>query len=69
VTSIGDLAFYDCSSLKSVKLLSATPPTISSKTFSSVTGRKFIVPIGTLASYQSATNWSNYASQMEEAEE
>ena len=43
-----------------------TPPTINSNTFTMNTGAKIYVPVGSLESYQAATNWSALADYMEE---
>lgn len=73
VTSIGDGAFYQCTSLKEVHLLPTAPPTINygkgsgSSPFASTPDDMVLyVPVGYLTAYQSATNWSTYASQMQE---
>ena len=68
VTSIGDYAFRYCYFLKEVHLQPTTPPTLSStNAFSSTPSDMVIyVPQGTLEAYQQATNWTRYASQMQE---
>jgi len=68
VTSIGVSAFLNCSSLISVILLRTTPPTLSStNAFSNnASGRTFYIPENTYSVYSTATNWSTYASAMEE---
>lgn len=68
ITTIGKKAFYECRKLKTITMLSTTPPTIQSDTFDS-TVTKIIVPKGYLDVYKSATNWSGKASKMVEAEE
>ena len=47
---------------------STTPPTLASWTaFSNASGDLVIyVPQGSLSSYQTASNWSNFASRMQE---
>lgn len=66
MTSIGKNAFN--SRLRTITMLPETPPTIQSSTFSNLTAlAKIIVPAGKLEAYQTATNWANYASYMEEA--
>ena len=68
VTSIDSFAFKDCSSLTSVKLLRTTPPSLAyTNAFSgNASGRTFYIPKGTYSAYSTATNWSTYASDMEE---
>lgn len=67
VTSIGNCAFYNCPWLTEVYVEPATPPTAGSGIFqSSSLITKIYVPSGTLSAYQTATNWSTYASKMEE---
>jgi len=67
VTTIGSQAFYNCSSLISVNLLPTTPPSIGNNTFANnASGRTFYIPKNTYAAYSTATNWSVYASFMEE---
>lgn len=63
VTSIGDYAFYNCDNLAIMKLLPTTPPTLSSNAIPTTITR-IEVPIGSLSEYQSAEQWSNYASVM-----
>ena len=48
-------------------MLRSTPPTINANTFGSAIFEKIIVPQGSLTAYQTATNWTAYASYMEEA--
>lgn len=67
VTSIGSQAFRYCSSLKSVYVLPETPPTLGSSGFTDVASDLVIyVPNGKLNDYQTASNWSTYASKMVE---
>jgi len=49
-------------------LLPTTPPTLANtNAFAGiVAGTKIYVPVGSLEAYQTATNWSTYASYMEE---
>lgn len=62
--------FQNCSKLTKVKMLPTTPPTITTYTFSGCTVLTTIeVPKGYLETYQTASNWSSYASKMVEAEE
>ena len=68
VTSIGSYAFSGCSFLKEVHLQPTTPPTLSNASAFSNTPSDMViyVPQGTLEAYQQATNWTTYASQMQE---
>lgn len=73
VTSIGNYAFNGCASMYSVVMLSTTPPTLGTSVFNTNYQKKIYVPYSAdhsvLASYQSETNWSNFASIMEELPE
>ena len=68
VTSIGNSAFYYCYGMKEYHLLPATPPTLSNtNAFNNIPNDCIIyVPAGSLEAYQTATNWSAYADQMQE---
>lgn len=67
VTSIGSYAFYYCSGLGAVRCLSTTPPTLGNGSFTDIPSDCIIyVPQGSLEAYQTATNWSSYASRMQE---
>ena len=66
VTRIGDSAFQNCSSLTTMTVLATTPPILSSTNAISTATTKIYIPAGTLSAYQSATNWSNFASLFEE---
>lgn len=64
-------AFGDCSGLKEIHMKATTPPTLSSKLGSGFPSDFAIyVPYSAdhsvLTAYQEATNWSTYASQMQE---
>jgi hypothetical protein len=66
VTSIGNGAFYQCTGMAEYHLLPTTPPTLAStNVFNSIPSDcKIYVPSASLSAYQSATNWSTYASYM-----
>ena len=70
VTSIGYKAFADCSSLTSVYCKATTPPAVTIlynewHAFDyNASGRKIYVPMESVEAYKSATNWSNYASDI-----
>ena len=72
VTSIGTYAFNNCYAVEKYHLLPTTPPTLANtNAFTGiVAGTKIYVPYSAnhsiLAAYRSATNWSTYASYMEE---
>ena len=67
VTSIGSACFGTCISLLEVHMKPTIPPTIESNSFSSLPSTcKIYVPQGTLTAYQTATNWSAFASYMVE---
>ena len=66
VTSIGWGVFEDCSSLTTMRVEATTPPTLQSTNAISTATKKIYIPAGTLSAYQSATNWSNFASLFEE---
>lgn len=67
VTNIGTFAFYNCWNIKEYHLKPTTPPTLASTNSLSVQADCIIyVPAGSLEAYQTATNWSTYASKMQE---
>ena len=68
VTSIGGNAFNSCYGMKEYHFLSAAPPTLANtNAFLNIQSDCIIyVPQGSLEAYQTATNFSNYASYMRE---
>ena len=68
VTSISDYAFGTCYGMAGYHLKPKTPPTMSSvNAFSGIPSDCVIyVPAGCLEAYQNATNWTTYASYMQE---
>lgn len=68
VTNIRDYAFGDCYGAKEYHLKPISPPTLSgSNGFRGIPFDCIIfVPKGSLEAYQTATNWSEYADQMQE---
>ncbi|GAP72295.1 endoglucanase [Candidatus Symbiothrix dinenymphae] len=66
VTSIGDAAFYGCSSLAGVKLTGNTPMELAdtSAAFQYFTAT-LLVPTGALAAYQNADIWKNFGTIIE----
>ena len=68
VTSIGTYAFRSCYGIKEYHCKPLTPPTLSNtNVFSGIPSDCIIyVPVGSLEAYKTATNWSKYASYMQE---
>ena len=67
VTSIGNSAFKNCYGMAEYHILPTTPPTLGTTAFDGIQSDCIIyVPQGALSAYQSATNWSTYASYMQE---
>lgn len=70
VTALGNTTFYNDTSLSTVVIKATTPPTIGGTTFYSCPLNKIYVPYSSnhsvLAAYQSASNWSSFASKMQE---
>lgn len=65
VEVIGDSAFYNAFSAGAIYVDALEPPAITSGTFGGISsGCVFYVPNAALSAYQSAANWSTYASQM-----
>lgn len=66
VTSIGASAFNDCPNLRTVTMLSATPPTLGNDIFeiddAGITRDPAViyVPVGSLSAYTSSQYWSGY---------
>lgn len=68
VIKINTYAFADCTSMKEYHLKPTTPPTlVNTNAFQNIPANCVIyVPAGSLSAYQTATNWSTYASKMQE---
>ena len=67
VTSIGGSAAYNLYGAKEIHLKPLTPPSLASDAFSGIPSDCIIyVPVGSLEAYKTATNWSTYASYMQE---
>jgi hypothetical protein len=65
VTSIGDQAFFYCDSLKEVYCKPTTPPSGGWDMFDyNASGRKIYVPTASVSKYQTASYWSDYASDI-----
>lgn len=68
-TTVTSLGSYFCGGTNTTVIMQTeTPPSANSKAFYGHAG-KIIVPKGCLETYQTATNWSSWASRMEEAAE
>ena len=62
VTTIGDWAFEDCTSLTSVYCKATTPPALGGGAFyNNPSDPKIYVPMESVAAYKSAPHWSDYA--------
>ena len=66
VTNIIDRAFYGCASLTEMKIEATTPPTLAETDSISSATTTIYIPAGTLSAYQSASNWSSFASMFVE---
>ena len=68
VTSIGTDAFFNCYGVAGYHIKPTTPPTLSNtNAFAGIPSDCIIyVPKGCLEAYQNATNWTTYASRMQE---
>ena len=66
VTSIGNYAFYGCSSLTEVTSLNTTPPTISYNTFLTWNATLH-VPAGCKDAYAQANYWRKFSNILEDA--
>lgn len=67
VMSIADYAFQNCYSMSEIHCLPKSPPELSASKGIDVSNDCVIyVPVGSLESYKTATNWSVYADQMQE---
>ena len=65
VTSIGNNAFSTCYGMTEYHLLPTTPPTLGTTVFNYIVSDcKIYVPSASLEAYQTASNWSTYASYM-----
>ena len=66
-TSIGNSTFSSCYGMAEYHFLPTTPPTLGTTAFNNIQSDCVIyVPTGSLEAYQTATNWSTYASYMQE---
>ena len=65
VTSIDSSAFRFCSSLTSITIEATTPQTLGSGVFDNTNNCPIYVPAESVNAYQTATNWSTYASRIQ----
>ena len=67
IVSIGESAFQNCRILTSVTINATTPPTLETNVFNNThSTMKIYVPCEAVDAYKTATNWSTYASQIQE---
>lgn len=66
VTSIGNKAFYGCSSLREITVFATTPPVLGTLVFYG-SSCPIYVPVASVSAYQAA--WSEYASRIRPIEE
>ena len=66
ITTIGTYNFSGSQLLEEIHIYATTPPTIQTTTFPTSWNPVIYVPQGKLSAYQTATNWSAYASYMQE---
>ena len=69
VTRIGNYVFYNCRNLTEMTILATTPPTLGGTNAISTATTTIYIPAGTLEAYQTATNWSSFASKFVELNE
>jgi deoxycytidine triphosphate deaminase len=62
------LRIGSATSKATITFLRTTPPTITTTTFDATKLEKIIVPAGCSDAYKAATNWSNFADYIEEAQ-
>lgn len=64
LTSMNYNAFYGCTGVKTIYCKNSAPPSIQSTTFSNISATVY-VPIGGIAAYKSASNWSSFPNVQE----
>lgn len=64
LSSIGDYQFFGCTSLVTIICEATIPPSLGANFMyqASLVGKSIYVPDASVADYQAATNWSNFAS-------
>ena len=66
VNVMGNFIFYYCNNLTRVTVRATTPPTLGYVAFTGTASNLVIyVPSGSVNAYKAATNWKNYASQIQ----
>ena len=65
VTSINLNAFSYCNSFTSITCEATTPPTLGNNAFANTNDCPIYVPAESVNAYQTATNWSTYASRIQ----
>ena len=63
VTSIGNYAFFGCSSLTNFTCMASVPPTLGSNAFRGMYGT-IHVPASSVEAYKAAEGWKEYADQI-----
>ena len=64
VNSIGNYAFFSCSSLNSITCRAITPPSGGWYIFENTNNCPIYVPAGSVAAYKAAEYWQSYASRI-----
>lgn len=67
IEEIGGSCFAGCSNLTSITVRATTPPTLADQLYYGTDGISptIYVPASSVSAYQSATNWSQYANQIQ----
>lgn len=66
LTEIGERCFYNCTSLKTITIKSAVPPTLGGNAIGGLSSLEHIyVPSESVNAYKSASGWSAYSSVIE----
>ena len=66
MTSIGELAFYNCISMEAMTSLATTPPSAGTNCFLNVPQTiPIYIPCGSLSAYSAATRWKDFLSLTE----
>lgn len=65
ITYIPDVCFYGCSGLTSITVNAVTPPSLGSSAFADTNNCPIYVPSGSVETYKTAENWSNYADRIQ----
>lgn len=66
ITTISNNAFYNCTGLSSFTITATTPPTLgNAAALDNTNNCPIYVPSANVTSYQTANNWSNFASRIQ----